>query len=188
MNYTSPIGESPIRSATPTKTAIWILTLTEGPVKLGEADKHSADHRVVERIQLMSPNGIFYWCAASKPTVVAVFRTPITHASLIRIGQLTYSADHRVAKLETSIPGMIQTALTDVVTPMKATIDTLEARIMVCEHNQEDTNELTTLKAAITAFMNDVDQLKATDLCIVFRTAEIPNMPEIPSATIRMRI
>ncbi|KAG5579849.1 hypothetical protein H5410_050476 [Solanum commersonii] len=39
-NYTSPIGESPTRSATPTKIALWILTLTEGHVKLGEVDKH----------------------------------------------------------------------------------------------------------------------------------------------------
>uniref|UniRef100_M1DY62 Uncharacterized protein n=1 Tax=Solanum tuberosum TaxID=4113 RepID=M1DY62_SOLTU len=57
MDYTSPIGGSPTISVTQTKTAVWVLTLTEGPVKLDEVDKHSTDCRVVERIQLMSPNG-----------------------------------------------------------------------------------------------------------------------------------
>uniref|UniRef100_M1DGE1 Uncharacterized protein n=1 Tax=Solanum tuberosum TaxID=4113 RepID=M1DGE1_SOLTU len=33
MNYTSPTGELPTRSTTATKTTVWILTLTEGPVK-----------------------------------------------------------------------------------------------------------------------------------------------------------
>uniref|UniRef100_M1DDU7 Uncharacterized protein n=1 Tax=Solanum tuberosum TaxID=4113 RepID=M1DDU7_SOLTU len=36
MNYSNPIGETPIRSATATKTVIWILTLVKGPVKLGK--------------------------------------------------------------------------------------------------------------------------------------------------------
>uniref|UniRef100_M1DLN2 Uncharacterized protein n=1 Tax=Solanum tuberosum TaxID=4113 RepID=M1DLN2_SOLTU len=58
MNYTSPIGEPPTRSTTTTKTTVWLHTLTEGPVKLGEIDKHSADRRVAKQIQLMSPNGV----------------------------------------------------------------------------------------------------------------------------------
>uniref|UniRef100_M1DFB4 Putative plant transposon protein domain-containing protein n=1 Tax=Solanum tuberosum TaxID=4113 RepID=M1DFB4_SOLTU len=36
MNYTSPTGKPPTRSETATKTAVWILTLTEGLAKLGE--------------------------------------------------------------------------------------------------------------------------------------------------------
>ncbi|KAG5590279.1 hypothetical protein H5410_040793 [Solanum commersonii] len=35
----------PIRSATATKTDVWILTLVKGPVKLGEVDEHSLDSR-----------------------------------------------------------------------------------------------------------------------------------------------
>ncbi|KAG5595390.1 hypothetical protein H5410_036622 [Solanum commersonii] len=44
MNYTSQTGESPTRSTTATKTAVWILTLTEGPIKLGEIDGYSWRH------------------------------------------------------------------------------------------------------------------------------------------------
>ncbi|KAG5615171.1 hypothetical protein H5410_014995 [Solanum commersonii] len=57
MNYTSPTGELPTRSTTATKTTVWILTLTEGPIKLSEIDEHSADRRVAKKIKLMSPNG-----------------------------------------------------------------------------------------------------------------------------------
>ncbi|KAG5605599.1 hypothetical protein H5410_027091, partial [Solanum commersonii] len=56
MKYISPTGQSPTRSATTTKTVVWILTLIEGPIKLGEIDEHSTDRRVVKKIQLMSLN------------------------------------------------------------------------------------------------------------------------------------
>ncbi|KAG5580512.1 hypothetical protein H5410_051139 [Solanum commersonii] len=39
------IGELPTRSATLTKTAIWILILTEDPVKLDEVDKNLVDRQ-----------------------------------------------------------------------------------------------------------------------------------------------
>uniref|UniRef100_M1DGC8 Polyprotein protein n=1 Tax=Solanum tuberosum TaxID=4113 RepID=M1DGC8_SOLTU len=47
------------------------------------------------------------------------------------MGQLAHSADHRAARPDTSIPGMIQTALTDAVTPLSAAINTLAAMIEV---------------------------------------------------------
>uniref|UniRef100_M1DSS6 Uncharacterized protein n=1 Tax=Solanum tuberosum TaxID=4113 RepID=M1DSS6_SOLTU len=49
MNDTSPTGESPTRLATATKNALWILTVIEGPVKLGEIDEQSADRRVAKQ-------------------------------------------------------------------------------------------------------------------------------------------
>uniref|UniRef100_M1AFJ2 Integrase core domain containing protein n=1 Tax=Solanum tuberosum TaxID=4113 RepID=M1AFJ2_SOLTU len=50
----------------------------------------------------------------------------------VKMGQLAHFADRRAARLEASIPGMIQTALVDAVTPLSATIDALAATIMVC--------------------------------------------------------
>uniref|UniRef100_M1D8K6 Uncharacterized protein n=1 Tax=Solanum tuberosum TaxID=4113 RepID=M1D8K6_SOLTU len=57
-----------------------------------------------------------------RPPATAVCRTPLTQAALLRMGKLAYYADRWDARLEASIPGMIQTALADVLTPLSAEV------------------------------------------------------------------
>ncbi|KAG5590271.1 hypothetical protein H5410_040785 [Solanum commersonii] len=100
-------------------------------------------------------------------------------------GQLAYSIDRRVARLEASIPGMIQTPLANVMTLLSATINTLAVRIEVCERGQWASEEVTSLKVAISVLRSDVDQLKSTDMSIIFRMVENPNVLDMPTATTR---
>uniref|UniRef100_M1DWP5 Integrase core domain containing protein n=1 Tax=Solanum tuberosum TaxID=4113 RepID=M1DWP5_SOLTU len=72
----------------------------------------------------------------------AVSRPPLTQASLLRMGQLANSVDRDVSRFEASVPSMIQSGLADVVIPLSASIDTLEARIAVCERDQRAIEEV----------------------------------------------
>lgn len=72
---------------------------------------------------------------------------------------------------------LIQTTLTNGVTPLSATIEVIASRIVVCESGQGDNKEVMTLKAAIAALRRGVDQLKSIDMSIVFEKMEIPNVP-----------
>uniref|UniRef100_M1DQ02 Polyprotein protein n=1 Tax=Solanum tuberosum TaxID=4113 RepID=M1DQ02_SOLTU len=106
-----------------------------------------------------------------------VSQTHITQASLLRIGQLSYSTDHQAARLEASIRGMIQTVLDNVISPLSYSIDALAARVVDCERGQGATKEVMALKATIALLREDVEQLKSTDMSMVFGTVEIPNVP-----------
>uniref|UniRef100_M1DB54 Putative plant transposon protein domain-containing protein n=1 Tax=Solanum tuberosum TaxID=4113 RepID=M1DB54_SOLTU len=58
---------------------------------------------------------------------------PLTHASLVWMGQMALSADRQAACLEAIVLSMIQMAITDAVTPLNTTIEALVARIAVLE-------------------------------------------------------
>jgi len=61
----------------------------------------------------------------------------------------------------------------------------------VCEKGQRVTDEVTTMKADITELWKDVDQLKSTDMSLIFGMVEIPDGPstnvpayfDVPPAT-----
>ncbi|KAG5595231.1 hypothetical protein H5410_036463 [Solanum commersonii] len=67
---------------------------------------------------------------------------------------------------------------------MSAAIDALATRISVCEHGQGATEEVTTLKSTIAMLRSYVDQLKFTDMSMIFGMVEIPDVPKMPPATI----
>ncbi|KAG5600642.1 hypothetical protein H5410_032012 [Solanum commersonii] len=99
------------------------------------------------------------------------------------MGQLAHFDDRHSYKLESSSLGIIQTALVDAVTPLSTTIDALMARIALCERGQGASEKVMAVKAAIDVLRSDVDQLKSTDMSMIFRMVEIPDVPYMPPAT-----
>ncbi|XP_049406436.1 uncharacterized protein LOC125870126 [Solanum stenotomum] len=113
---------------------------------------------------------------------------PLTQVVILQMGHLAYMANRCRSKLEATVPGMIQRALTAVVKPFREPIDAFAARIEVCEKGQGATSEMTAQKATISKLRKDVDHLKSTYTLIIFGTVEIPTMPtdsDVPPATTR---
>uniref|UniRef100_M1D8L8 Polyprotein protein n=1 Tax=Solanum tuberosum TaxID=4113 RepID=M1D8L8_SOLTU len=86
-------------------------------------------------------------------------RPPLTQVALIRMGHLAHSTNRHAFRLEATVPGMIERALTAALTPLSVSIDPLAARIDVCERGQGANDEVTTIKATIIELRKDVDQL-----------------------------
>ncbi|XP_049391603.1 uncharacterized protein LOC125856052 [Solanum stenotomum] len=110
----------------------------------------------------------------------------LTQAAILRIGHLAHSADRHASRLETIASGMIERALTAVMALLNLSINAFAVRREVCERVQGATHEVTTLKAAIVELRKDVDQLKSTNMFIIFGTVEILDMPvdtDVPPTT-----
>ncbi|XP_049410647.1 uncharacterized protein LOC125873840 [Solanum stenotomum] len=120
------------------------------------------------------PGPEFFYCfpAPGAAAGTTASRTSITQAILLRMGKLAHFADVRASKLEAMVPGMINRALTTALTAFRDSINSLMVMIDVCERG---THEVTTLKAAIAELRKYVDQLKSTDMSLIFGTVEIPN-------------
>uniref|UniRef100_M1E1B3 Polyprotein protein n=1 Tax=Solanum tuberosum TaxID=4113 RepID=M1E1B3_SOLTU len=92
--------------------------------------------------------------AASLPPRAAAgttaIRTPITQAMLLKMGHLAHSADVRASRIEAEVPWMIERVITDVLTPLKASIDALSTRVDVFERGHVDIHD--DLSAEIPAF------------------------------------
>lgn len=102
--------------------------------------------------------------------------------------QLAYSVDRRASILEAIIPGMIERDIVNFVTPLSFTIDCLVTHIVVREQGQGVNKKVTTQKSAIVELRRDVDQLKSTDMSVIFGRMEIlhvPVDPDVPSTTTR---
>uniref|UniRef100_M1DIL9 Polyprotein protein n=1 Tax=Solanum tuberosum TaxID=4113 RepID=M1DIL9_SOLTU len=92
----------------------------------------------------------------------------------------------RSTRLERSVPEMINSAILTALTPIRTTVDDLNARVTACENRQGETPEISALKAEITELKMDVAYLKATDFTALMRGADdkdTPNFSGTPPAT-----
>uniref|UniRef100_M1D8R1 Polyprotein protein n=1 Tax=Solanum tuberosum TaxID=4113 RepID=M1D8R1_SOLTU len=76
--------------------------------------------------------------AALPPRFVAsdvASRPLLTQAAILQMGRVAHSADMHASKLEATLPRMIESSLTAVVTPLRQSINVLTERIEVCERD-----------------------------------------------------
>uniref|UniRef100_M1DRC3 Uncharacterized protein n=1 Tax=Solanum tuberosum TaxID=4113 RepID=M1DRC3_SOLTU len=61
------------------------------------------------------------------------FKPPLTQDAILWMGHLAHSVDRRASRLEATVLGMIERALTAVVAPFSVSIDDIATKIRVCE-------------------------------------------------------
>ncbi|XP_049365744.1 uncharacterized protein LOC125830608 [Solanum verrucosum] len=91
------------------------------------------------------------------------------------MGHLAHSADVRASRLEAEVPWMIKRAITVVLTPLRASMDTFTARVETWERGKGVTTEVTTLKTDVSKLRKDVDHLKSINFTSLFGMVEIPD-------------